>query len=252
MNRRLLVRLIVIVALIGLFLWLRRSQTPPRHGRKSTRYQTGAGCGVHCGTWRWQQKTLSDSEAGEVSTQAETTTVSALRELPEPQRSECSARDSARLPSERRRVQVDALLEGFKEEMPPKGDQDFHLVISDPSDRSATMVAEIPSPECDGACASGHAPEFAKAREAVIDAVGEPRGRLKVLNSPYRVRIEGVVFFDCEHMFQGVPTGFAPNVAEIHPVLKIQMLGPTDLPRGELRQSKRPPRGASEDDPENQ
>ena len=72
------------------------------------------------------------------------------------------------------------------------------------------MIAEIPSPDCAGACASGHTEEFRKAR-AVINALPEQVAGVTVV-------VTGVGFFDFLHG----QTGAAPNGVELHPVLKIE------------------------------
>jgi hypothetical protein len=71
-------------------------------------------------------------------------------------------------PVERQAYKVHALFMGYKLE----ADKDFHVLIADVGDPSKTMIAEIPSPDCAGACPSGHAEEFQKAR-AVIMGLGK-------------------------------------------------------------------------------
>src|SRR5436309_8739932 len=72
-------------------------------------------------------------------------------------------------PIETQTYKVCARLISYKLEQ----DGDFHIVIADVEDPGKTMIAEIPSPDCAGACASGRTEEFRKAR-AVLTAL--PRG----------------------------------------------------------------------------
>ena len=74
-----------------------------------------------------------------------------------------------------------------------------------------TMIVEIPSPDCAGACASGHREDFRKAR-AVITALPAQFACVTVV-------VTGVGFFDVSHG----QTGAAPNDIELHPVLNIEL-----------------------------
>jgi hypothetical protein len=85
------------------------------------------------------RKTLSDSDAGKVNFQPVPATITQLGSLPSP----------PHLPNDRRIAPVEftsyavrARLVEFKGE----SDDDFHLVVAEPGDRSKTMVAEIPAP----------------------------------------------------------------------------------------------------------
>jgi hypothetical protein len=97
-------------------------------------------------------------------------------------------------------------------EYKPEADEDFHIVIADVEDPNKTMLAEIPSPDCDGSCASGHAEEFRKAR-AVIMGLGDQQA------PPVTLVVTGVGFFDFLHG----QTGAAPSGIELHPVLKVEL-----------------------------
>ncbi len=76
------------------------------------------------------------------------------------------------------------------------------------------MVAEIPSPTCVGA-SSPFAGQIVSAR-AKFDAQFTATSSFQTANVP--VRVTGVGFFDFFHHQHGV----APNVIELHPVLKIE------------------------------
>jgi len=184
----------------------------------ATPTQAMATCGVYCGTERWSVKTLSDADRDKVQLAPKEVTVGWL----------ISQKRQARLPSDRRATPIEtqtykirALLVGYK----LQADQDFHVVISDVEDSSKTMIVEVPSPECAGACASGHAEEFRSAR-AVIAALPEPV-------PPVIVVVTGVGFFDFSHG----QTGAAPNGVELHPVLKIELESGSAPPSGSPSQA---------------
>jgi hypothetical protein len=100
-----------------------------------------APCGRHCGTGRWLVKTLSDPERNRVNLTPVTTTVAALAALPAP----ASFPEAARLaPVEVTTYEVEAMLAGWHN----AADGDIHLILVDLADQRATLIAEIPSPEC--------------------------------------------------------------------------------------------------------
>ncbi len=117
-------------------------------------------------------------------------------------------------PLETQVFRVPAVLVGLKEE----DDRDIHLVIADLTDPSQTMIIEIPSSLCSGACASSHVAEFDQARATVVSTLGEPSARFKRVSR--RVVVTGVGFFDFLHG----QTGVAPNGIELHPVLHLEFL----------------------------
>lgn len=167
-------------------------------------------CGVYCGTERWTVKTLSDAAHNKIDFTPKEATISWLisQERPYP-----SPADQRIGPIETHTYKVRAHLVSHKLEE----DGDFHIVIADVEDPSKTMIAEIPSADCAGACASGHAEEFRKAR-AVIMGLSD--------QVPSVVVVTGVGFFDFSHG----QTGGAPNGIELHPVLKIEVESDSSLP----------------------
>ncbi len=82
-----------------------------------------------------------------------------------------------------------------------------------PAPASATLIAEIPSPECAGACASDLARRYRQARVAFEQLLerSNPAGK------PLVVRVTGVGFFDRPHN----QLGAAPNCIELHPVFAL-------------------------------
>jgi hypothetical protein len=105
---------------------------------------------------------------------------------------------------------VDAILVGILGEQ----DGDDHLILADPNDQNATMIAEMPNSNCEGACMSGFAGRYAAARLALEEHAERGTGRGK----PFRVRVTGAGFGDRPHG----QAGAAPNQFELHPVLKIE------------------------------
>ena len=161
-------------------------------------------CGVHCGTERWQVKTLSDPDADRVDLTPVATTVESLTALPRPRY----------FPPYGRSGQTETAVfcvEGWLVDFTTEADFDVHVIVAGLEDSSATLIAEIPDARCSGACASGFAELYASAREAL-------ENRLDTLTADtLRVRIIGVGFFDRPHGQYGA----APNNIELHPVLGI-------------------------------
>jgi hypothetical protein len=179
------------------------AEGPKVHGLTAP-LQERAACGIHCGTERWSVKTLTDADRDNVNLAPKETTVGWLVSQYPPASLPADRRVA---PVERQTYKVHALFVDYKLE----ADEDFHIVIADVEDPSKTMIAEIPSPDCDGACASGHAEEFRKAR-AVIMGLGDQF-------PPVTLVVTGVGFFDFLHG----QTGAAPSGIELHPVLKIEL-----------------------------
>ena len=161
-----------------------------------------------CGIERWAVKTLADPDAGRVNMTPVATTVTALRHIPRP--AESAIPEDGRNPIEEHVYRVHALLLRYKRE----SDEDIHLVIADPSNPRATMVAEIPA----GRCTENRqdSPLFSELQEDLNNHFGEAPDRyFRRLRHPVHVTITGVGFFDFLHG----QSGMAPNGLELHPVL---------------------------------
>ncbi|GIW52024.1 MAG: hypothetical protein KatS3mg082_3268 [Nitrospiraceae bacterium] len=157
---------------------------------------------------RWAVKTLSDPERELVDLRPVQTTVESLAALPrEPGGDFWRGGDA-----ERQVFEVEAYLAGWGLE----ADQDLHVILAGMTDQRTTMIAEIPDPECAGACQSGFAWEFAAARTALLACLERPNPE----DRPIRVRVRGIGFFDREHG----EAGNAPNYIELHPVLRLECL----------------------------
>lgn len=153
-------------------------------------------------------KTLSDAERARVDLTPMPTTIATLGATPLP----TEAPLGRAAPVELTTYQVEAYLAGFDDE----ADGDVHLVLVDPVVPDARLIAEIPDPECAGACASGLAEAYARARAALQAAVTRPNPD----DRPVRLRVTGVGFFDRNHG----QLGAAPNYIELHPVLAVEVL----------------------------
>jgi hypothetical protein len=177
-------------------------------------------CGVHCGTERWRIKTIFDNDAKRINFQPRHITVSELVSLPAPE-----VLSDERSDAEKQVYSVEAVLLGWKQETGQHGDRDFHLVLADPNDITRTIIAEVPSAECQGACSSSQAQQFAEVRQVLTAQLAEPQAHFRRFTPAWVVRVEGVGFFDVFHQQIGV----AQNCIELHPLLKVEFvrqLGP--------------------------
>lgn len=186
----------------GVVAWL--NSTVPT---APTRTDGAVACGRACGFARWPVKTLSDSDRGRVQFQQPVnTTIAALVALPRPGMLSATGRAD---PVELTVYRVEARVLRLITEL----DRDYHMIVADPRDTSMTMIAEIPDPECAGACASGFGGRYAAARRKVFDRLNSGPGEAHPL-----VVITGVGFFDYLH-FQ---SGAALNGIELHPILDVE------------------------------
>jgi hypothetical protein len=183
-------------------------------------------CGEHCGTERWQIKTISDSESRRIDWSPRASSIADLVDIQPPK-----VLDDFRADAETRVYSVEAVLMGWKAETGSHGDRDYHLVLGDPADPGRTLIAEVPSSDCTGACSSSHVQQFLQARQELVSRLSAPQAHFRRVNPAWLVRVQGVGFFDIYHNQIGV----AENCIELHPVLRIEFvreLGPeTALPR---------------------
>src|SRR5438128_2714986 len=135
--------------------------------RGQNAYAQSASCGRHCGVERWQIKTLSDAERDRVDRTPVATTVEALVALPRPRHTPQYSRIA---PTEFTTYEIDAYLGAYR----PESDGDVHLLLFRMQNERASMIAEIPDPNCSGACASGLSAEFAKARAKLYRILAQP------------------------------------------------------------------------------
>jgi hypothetical protein len=204
-TRQQIMTVIVIVVVVALLYKRFHQVAGPSHPAPAP-----IGCGVHCGTERWAVKTLSDAGAARVNFAATPATVDWLVSQAQP----AELPDDQRIaPIEDHEYVVTARLVGFKLE----DDQDIHIVIADLNNPAETMIVEIPSTDCSGACSSAHTGEFVEARAKFEARFGAPHKRFERVPGEVAVTVTGIGFFDFLHH----QTGVAPNGIELHPVLDI-------------------------------
>src|SRR5215467_4782664 len=114
-------------------------------------------CGDRCGTERWRIKTIFDNDAKRINFMPRQTTISELTSMRAPE-----VLSDERVDVEKQVYSVEAVLLGWKQETGQHGDRDFHLVLADPNDVTRTMIAEVPSAECQGACSSAQSQHYAE------------------------------------------------------------------------------------------
>ncbi|HXI23499.1 MAG TPA: hypothetical protein VNG71_06465 [Pyrinomonadaceae bacterium] len=168
-----------------------------------------------CGTERWAVKTLSDSGGKKVNLKPEYWSIGDLVRLKNPIRKGGRPPDTRLSPMEYRTFLVQGYVIGYKLE----SDGDFHVIIADKTDRTQTMIVEVPDPQCDGASSSGLADKYQSARGQLIRLVGSPRMGLARPNWDVLVNVIGVGFFDT---LKG-QAGAAPNGFELHPVISLDV-----------------------------
>jgi hypothetical protein len=172
-------------------------------------------CGVHCGTERWRIKTIFDNDAKSINFTPRHASISELVALHAP-----AVLSDERSDAEKQVYSVEAVLLGWKQEIGAHGDRDFHLVLADPNDLSHTMIAEVPSGECQGACSSPQGQRFVEVRQVLTAQLSEPEAHFRRFTPAWVVRVEGVGFFDIFHGQIGV----AENCMELHPLLKVEFV----------------------------
>src|SRR5437667_69607 len=103
--------------------------------------------GLACGEERWAVKTLSDADARRVNMAPIATTIAEITSHP----THCEAGPDTRIYDEEFRTYE---VSGRATRVALEDDHDYHLVLSDLSDSSITIITEIPDPACEGAISS--------------------------------------------------------------------------------------------------
>jgi hypothetical protein len=145
-------------------------------------------------------KRLTDPAASTVRLVARRSTVRALNALPAPT---LPADNTTRLPVERQSYRVTATFVKYKLE----SDQDIHVIIAA---SGKTMIAEMPSVNCDRGARARHA--MLVARQKLESRYGPATDQWTYVGQ--RATLTGVRFFDFKHG----QTGVADNAVELHPV----------------------------------
>jgi hypothetical protein len=153
-----------------------------------------------CGTERWSIKTGTDSQATQIAVgHPQATTIGTLGAIAAPHT----------LPSQRispTELTEFTLKNVTVKEIKLESDSDYHLVLTDST--GATMVAEIPAPQCIHG-ASPWATQIAAARHVADGQFGHA--------GSFTATLAGIAFFDNPHG----QTGDAPNSIELHPTIAI-------------------------------
>jgi hypothetical protein len=161
-----------------------------------------------CGFDRWPAKVLRDRDAGRVHRDTVPTTIRDLNAIPIPEIP--YPRDGRIAPHELTIYRVSAIVERIQVE----SDRDWHLILSDPTDPSHTMIAEIPDPQC------AQGTEYRAVYQSARDSLRRvPRRGL--------VEVIGVGFFDFIHTQRGI----SRNGFELHPVIGLRRLTDPGTPR---------------------
>jgi hypothetical protein len=153
-----------------------------------------------CGVERWPVKTLTDPAARTVNLVARPATVAGMNALPAPK---LPSNNTTRLPSERQAYRITATLVKYKLE----ADQDVHIVLAG---GGKTMIAEMPSVNCDAGARARYA--MLVARRRLETRYGRASDRWTYVYQ--RATATGMRFFDFNHGQSGI----ADNAVELHPV----------------------------------
>ena len=152
-------------------------------------------------------KTLSDADATRVNMTPVATTIAEITSHP----THCEGGPDTRVYDEELRTYE---VVGRATRVALEDDHDYHLVLSDLSDSSITMITEIPDPACEETISSPFVSVLRAARSAFLSLLGS--GALSSLvGQTFRVR--GVGFYDFNH----AQIGRARNCIELHPLLQI-------------------------------
>ncbi len=164
------------------------------------------------GIYRWDNKILIDPVGLQVFSKASKTSI--IHTVTGYTRPPNTQLGTNRGTIEQKKVTVTAWLIGLGEE---DNDQDYHLILSSLNFKDS-IIAEIPDPTCDKLeHFIGLRERFTAARAFIEQNVDETPGSIHYLETPVKVKVTGVLFFD--RMAHG--NGHAKNGIEIHPVLKI-------------------------------
>lgn len=163
-------------------------------------------CYSQCGVERHDVKDLLDSPT--LDTAVNVVTIPELIALKPPKK---ISNTLPRQEQEKHIYLLTVLILGYKFE----ADQDFHVVVADPTDKTVTMIVEIPSPTC---VKDPFKKVFTDERNFLINVQKrKPVGKMTWFKSPLPAMVQGVLFFDKIHG----QTGVAPNGVELHPLLAI-------------------------------
>jgi hypothetical protein len=164
------------------------------------------------GIYRWDNKILIDPAGLKLfKKKASLTSMNALVNMQKPLPNQLGFKRPA---AENKKITITAWITDLGME----DDHDYHLVLQS-LDRKVSMIGEVPDPSCDKLVHfPGLRDKYQKARAFVDSAIQQPTGQIVPVNTPVKVRITGIVFFDKT----GHGNGHADNSIEIHPILEIR------------------------------
>ena len=170
------------------------------------------------GKFRWDVKTLTDDKGIDLlSLIPSDSTISQLVSVQAPLRMFVLSEKDGRLPrfhNEKHLVKVIAVVE----RMNIQADQDYHIILRSP-DSKASMIGEIPDPDC------SYLSAFPTLREKYRSVRNQGEALECLLNEtkkPVLVEVIGVPFWDAPHFWL---RGSSKTGREIHPILNIRILG---------------------------
>jgi hypothetical protein len=172
-----------------------------------------------CGKWRWDVKTLTDSDGNHLLSEApiQSSIDELVNEVP-PRVLYSGNHIDAQTPrfdNENLVVEIIAYVTAVKHQ---DDDSDLHFILASP-DSENTMVGEIPDPSCPTF------DNFPELRDHFTKTRLDGMIVWKILKRDKRsvkVKITGVPFWDGTHSNR--PLGASERFREIHPILKIEIL----------------------------
>lgn len=154
-----------------------------------------------CGFDRWPVKIMRDHDASQVRRAPVPATISELGRIPVPQIP--YPRNNRIAPQELTVYRIRGIIQHISVE----NDHDWHLIVRDPVNSAATMVVEIPDPEC-------------VSDQGLKADLIEARRVLHTIPKHGLAEIDGVGFFDFIHTQRGGNR----NGLELHPVLALRRI----------------------------
>ena len=169
--------------------------------------------GIHCGFWRWDVKTLSDTSAKQIlGLHPKEVDFSDLLKL-----DTIVLRQIRKFPIPRKADEILVKVKGNILRYKFEDDNDLHVILGS---GDTVIVCEIPSPLCDGAIQSGFSNEYAAARTMIQSLpYKRQKGWFVIEDAESKSYfVTGSIFHDFIH---GASFSM-PNCLEIHPVILIE------------------------------
>jgi hypothetical protein len=159
-----------------------------------------------CGVERWPVKVAADKNAVLIEDYVRTASVAELGALAGP-RDPAARQDTRFLPEEAMVWEISGKLLSIQK----MADGDLRLVVTDPYNPPAMVVANAPDPGC------ARDSRFAQNIRAVRDALDRRFGRVSWATPGVPVTMTGIAYFGVRRSEPGA----APNDIELHPLIGI-------------------------------